>query len=104
MPLGFIMHLAGFNPTPSEEMDGIRRGKPPADEERAALRELLNRWVTDQGGPQAIIKLLGDGELPDVVSSVLTVTPDDKLAPVLGNLSAEARENLTEYLKLELGE
>ena len=107
MPLGFIMQLAGFQATPAEEMDGVvsqRRNPKETDAERAELQKLLQRWVTDQGGPEAVIKLLGDNELPDVVSSVLTVTPDDKLAPVLGNLSADARESLTEYLKMELGE
>lgn len=102
MPLGFIMQLAGFEGTPAEEMDGIvQRRKPP---ETDAARPLLKRWVEEQGGTDAVIKLLGDGELPDVISSVLTVTPDDKLAPVLGNLSEDARAHLTEYLKMELGE
>ena len=106
MPLGFIMTLSGYEPTPAEEMDGIqsRRNPKEADAERAELQKLLQRWVTEQGGPEAVIKLLGDNELPDVVSSVLTVTPDNKLAPVLGNLSGKARENLSEYLRIELGE
>ena len=102
MPLGFIMQLAGFQATPAEEMDGIVSRKP--DDGRKELQALLQRWVTEQGGPEAVITLLGDGELPDVVSSVLTVTPDDKLAPVLGNLSGDARENLVEYLRMDLGE
>jgi hypothetical protein len=45
LPLGFIISLAGFEPTPAEEMDGVQR-QPPPDREQTMeeRRERFQTW------------------------------------------------------------
>lgn len=81
--LGFIVHLAGYEPTPAEEMgdlpdDQRRRGPKPAE---ATLKTQASRALTKIAGGDSdkaeqvwgLVKQEFDGVMPDEVARALTI-------------------------------
>ena len=104
LPLGFVMQLAGFNPTPAEEMPGIIEGNSSVGEPKASRTDPPSVSQADRDGVEPASPTppidMGDPDIPFGDAPAPEHQPPKPTQPQLKKLDVLIKATLKDYENL----